>query len=173
MKRFVKTIIGVVRQLKLYIYKQRILYVSKSCGENLFIGGSSIVTPQTTIGNNVSFNGVRVIGSGLCKFGDYFHSGQELMILTSIHDYDTGRTIPYDFEKSIQKDVVIDDFVWVGSRVTIIGAIRIGKGAIIQAGAVVVKDVPDFAIVGGSPAKIIKYRDKEHFKKLLSEKKFH
>jgi acetyltransferase-like isoleucine patch superfamily enzyme len=68
--------------------------------------------------------------------------------------------------------VHIKDFVWCGNNVTIIPGITIGEGAIIAAGAVVVKDVPDCAIVGGNPAQIIKYRNKEAFYKLKSEKKF-
>lgn len=55
----------------------------------------------------------------------------------------------------------IENDVWIGERVSIINGIKIGNGAIIAAGAVVTKDVPPFAIVGGVPAKIIKYRFNE------------
>lgn len=50
---------------------------------------------------------------------------------------------------------------------------HIGEGVIVAIGSVVVKDVPPYAIVGGNPAKIIKYRDIEHFEKLKAEKRFH
>jgi acetyltransferase-like isoleucine patch superfamily enzyme len=50
--------------------------------------------------------------------------------------------------------------------------VSIGEGAIIAAGSVVTKDVPALGIVGGSPAKLIKYRDENHFNKLKSEQKF-
>jgi maltose O-acetyltransferase len=56
-----------------------------------------------------------------------------------------------------EKPVVIDD-VWIGGHVIILPGVHIGKGAIVGAGAVVTKDVPEYAIVGGSPAKVIKYR---------------
>ncbi len=54
--------------------------------------------------------------------------------------------------------IVVEDEVWIGTNALILSGVRIGKGAIVAAGAVVTKDVPAYAIVGGNPAKIIKYR---------------
>lgn len=54
--------------------------------------------------------------------------------------------------------VIIGNDVWIGANVVILPGVTIGNGAIIAAGAVVSKDVPDYAIVGGVPAKVIKYR---------------
>ena len=71
------------------------------------------------------------------------------------------------------KDVTIDDFVWLGSRVTILPGTKIGEGAIIQAGSVVHGEIPPYAIAGGNPAKVFKYRDIEHFKKLKAEGRFY
>ena len=68
-----------------------------------------------------------------------------------------------------KKQVVVDDYVWIGSDVIISGNVHIEEGAIVAIGSVVVKDVPRCAIVGGNPAKIIKYRDIEHFEKLKNE----
>ena len=61
-------------------------------------------------------------------------------------------------ETNERGDVVIGSDVWIGYRVTIIGPVTIGDGAIIGAGALVVSDVPPYAVVGGVPAKVIKYR---------------
>lgn len=59
-------------------------------------------------------------------------------------------------------DIYVDDDVWIGYGVTILSGVHIGQGAVIAAGSVVTKDVPSYAIVGGVPAKVIKYRfDKE------------
>lgn len=87
------------------------------------------------------------------------------------HDYEHGDAIPYG-DGFTSKTVIIDDFVWFGSNVTISGNVHIGEGAIVAIGSVVVKDVPPLAIVGGNPAKVIKYRDQEHFYRLKEQKKF-
>ena len=119
-------------------------------------------------GNNVNFNGMRISGLGKVLIGDNFHSGTECMIITSYHNYDQGAKIPYD-DTYISKDVVIEDNVWLGSRVIVLGGVTIGEGAIIQAGSVVIKDIPAFGIAGGHPAKVFKYRDIEHYNQLKEQ----
>jgi maltose O-acetyltransferase len=56
------------------------------------------------------------------------------------------------------KPVYIGDDVWIGGRVTILPGVHIGNGSVVGTGAVVTKDVPDYAVVGGVPAKVLKYR---------------
>ncbi len=68
--------------------------------------------------------------------------------------------------------VEIGSDVWIGSHTLIMEGVRIGNGAIIAAGAVVVKDVPDYAIVGGNPAKLIRYRFDEEEIAYLKELKW-
>ena len=60
----------------------------------------------------------------------------------------------------------------MGARVIVLGGVTIGEGAIIQAGSVVVKDIPKYGIAGGHPAKEFKTRDIEHYEKLKSMQKF-
>lgn len=63
------------------------------------------------------------------------------------------------FEEGTTKgDIIIEEDVWVGSNSCIMSGVHIGRGAIVGAGAVVTKDIPPYAIVGGVPAKILKYR---------------
>ncbi|MGE6167753.1 acyltransferase [Aeromonas media] len=116
-------------------------------------------TPHTHLGRNCHFNGFLIRGKGKVLIGDNFHSGKDVLIINSYHQYDGGDAIPYDSKNTIDKDVVIEDNVWVGDRVIILGGVRIGEGAIIQAGSVVVNDVQKCSIVGGAPAGHFKYRD--------------
>jgi len=143
----------------------------KSYQQPLYIGGKSIVTKTTTLGKNVNFNGMTIAGAGKVTIRDNFHSGKECMMITQFHNYE-GEKIPYD-ETYIIRDIVVEDNVWFGARVIVLGGVTIGEGAIIQAGSVVVKDIPKYAIAGGHPAKVFKYRNKEHYEKLKNEGKFH
>lgn len=130
-----------------------------------------IFTPNTEIGNNCHFNGMKIAGKGNVSIGDNFHSGENILILTSNHNYDTGKAIPYD-ETTVDGDVVIEENVWLGQNVTILQGVTIGEGAIIQTGSVVVSDIPPCAIAGGHPARVFKKRDEEHYYKLKNEGKF-
>lgn len=129
-------------------------------------------TSRVVCEEGFSTNGIRITGNGTVNIGKYVHTGSNCKIMLGSHDFDNGDSIPYG-NSYTSKTVKVGDFVWIGSDVTISGNITIGEGAIIAIGSVVVKDVPDFAIVGGNPAKVIKYRDIEHFKKLKAERKFH
>lgn len=67
----------------------------------------------------------------------------------------------FDVKKKREDDdlpVIIEDETWIGCNVTILKGVTIGRGAIVSAGSVVTKDVPCYSIVGGIPAKVLKYR---------------
>lgn len=66
-----------------------------------------------------------------------------------------GESTPETFSKG---DIVIDDDVWIGYGATIMSGVHVAQGAVIAAGAVVTKDVPAYAVVGGVPAKVIRFR---------------
>ena len=66
-------------------------------------------------------------------------------------------------------DIHIGNDVWIGNRVMVMGGVNIGNGAVVGAGALVTKDIPPYAIVGGVPAKIIRYRFPEHVISALEE----
>lgn len=155
-----------------WYWTNRTKLIVSSYGKNLKVNNPSYFIKNTYLGNNCNFNGIQIDGGGEVYFGNNFHSGTECRIITQSHNYDTGDAIPYD-ETYIKKKIIIEDNVWFGHNVIVTGNILIGEGAIIAAGSVVVKDVPKYAIVGGNPAAILKYRDIEHYNKLKSENKFH
>lgn len=164
---------NIIKNMKRNYYTSIVKGQCRRCGKNLCVNNLSSVTGNTILKDNVTFNGMKIQGGGTVIIGNYFHSGIECMMLTSNHDYDGGEEIPYDAHRKIYKDIIIEDCVWMGSRVLVLPGVRIGEGAIIQGGAVVSSNIPPYAIAGGNPAKVFKYRDKEHYIKLKKEKKFH
>ena len=142
-------------------------------GDNLKVNGKiKGVGRNVEIGDNCNFNnGTLILGKGEVKIGDYFHCGNQLTIITQNHNFDTGDAIPYSGYNL--KSVVIKNFVWCGHQVTILPGVTIGEGAIIAACSVVTKDVPDYAIFGGNPAKLIRMRDIKHFKEMQAKGKYH
>jgi acetyltransferase-like isoleucine patch superfamily enzyme len=94
-------------------------------------------------------------------------------LLGGEHQIDSISTYPfkvkcfgYDWEAGSKGDIIVSDDVWIGTNAIICSGVKIGQGAIVAAGAVVTKDVESYAIVGGNPAKIIKYR----FSEIIREK---
>ena len=88
-----------------------------------------------------------------------------VFLLGGNHEYQTISTYPFSkkvfndgIDSKLDGEIVVEDDVWIGYRSTILSGVRIGQGAIVAAGSVVTKDVPPYAIVGGVPAKVIKYR---------------
>ncbi len=153
-------------------YTCRALRKVQSHGEGVRVNAPCIFTPRTIIGNGCHFNGMRVAGKGSVSIGNHFHSGMDCLILTSNHNYDTGEALPYD-ATHVCRHVEIEDNVWMGDKVIVVGNVHIGEGAVLAAGAVVVKDVPPCAVVGGNPARILKYRNREHYDRLKAEGSFH
>lgn len=143
----------------------------KRYGKELRVNFPCTFTKNTIVENNCNFNGMHVSGKGNVTIGNNFHSGKECFIMSSFHNYDAGEKIPYD-STFISKDVIIGDNVWIGTRVIILAGVNIEEGAIIQAGSVVVNNIPYCAIAGGHPAKVFKYRDIEHYEKLKKEMQF-
>ncbi len=109
----------------------------------LKIGRSSI------IGHNVLLDARKNL-----TIGSNVNISSEVMIWTLQHDYND------EFFSAVGKETVIEDYVWICSRAIILPGVRVGKGAVIASGAIVHKDVPEFTVVGGVPAKFISNRSR-------------
>lgn len=100
------------------------------------------------------------------QIGNYCSIGPECVFMTGgEHPHDRLSTYPFRMKMGLAANesvtrgpVVLEDDVWLGFRVTVMSGVTIGRGAVVAAGAVVTKDVPPYAVVGGVPARIIKYR---------------
>lgn len=103
--------------------------------------------------------------------------GPNPTIITGDHRIDViGKFIIDSHEKLPENDapVVIEDDVWTGANITILKGVTIGRGTVVAAGAIVTKSCPPYSIIGGVPAKMLKYRFSideilEHEKKLYPE----
>lgn len=149
------------------------LIAKRTCGhyESIKANGYTRLTQNTSCGKNVNFNGCIIYGAGKVMIGANFHSGNGMKIITQIHNYQ-GEAIPYD-NTYITKDVIIEDNVWLGMDVTILSGVRIGEGAIIQAGSVVVNNIPKYCIAGGHPAKVFSKRDEMHYQMCKKNNLYH
>ena len=117
-----------------------------------------------------SYGGIKVyaVGSqGHLQIGRLCSIGPEVVfVFNNEHFTDCITTFPFkvkmlgskDSEASSKGGIVVADDVWIGCRATILDGVSIGQGAIVAAGAVVADDVPPYAIVGGVPAKVIRFR---------------
>lgn len=111
-----------------------------------------------SVGNNSGL-GIRCRVRGPLQIGDNVMMGPEVVILSSGHRFDrTDIPMCRQGSASSHHNTSIHSDVWIGARAIIMPGVEIGEGAIIGAGAVVTKDVPPYAIVGGVPAKVIRYR---------------
>ena len=131
-------------------------FVTK-CGENIRVKRNADISMFIEIGKHSELGSNCIIQSG-AKLGDYVIMGPDVKIYTKNHG--TQRTdIPIAVQEWEYKEVVIGNDVWLGANVIITPGVKIGNHVIVAAGAVVTKDVPDFALIGGVPARVIKYRN--------------
>ena len=119
------------------------------------------------LGSCGELNVVDFGGSNKLYIKNYVSIAQNVTFMLNAEHY-TNHVSTFPFKVKILKtdqlesfgygDIIVDDDVWIGYGAAIMSGVHIGQGAIVAAGAIVTKDVPPYAIVGGVPAKIIKYR---------------
>lgn len=165
----IRFLIHLIQERRVKSLKARL----RSCGDKVYIHPSvQIADPQlVSIGNNCHFqNDTKLFGcGGGIEIGDGTIFSHEIQVFARNHYYDGEdlKLLPYDERFSCEK-VVVGKYVWVGARSIILPGVTIGDGAVIGAGSVVTKDVPPCAVVGGNPAKILKYRNIEKYNELAA-----
>ncbi|MCX5685569.1 MAG: acyltransferase [Planctomycetota bacterium] len=102
--------------------------------------------------------GVNCQCSGLITIGKEVMMGPDVIILTVLHKTSDPTRSMRSQGAEPDMPVVIGDDVWIGTRAIILPGVTVHRGVVIGAGAVVTKDVPPYAVVGGVPARILKYR---------------
>ena len=128
------------------------------CGKHVNIEQGATFSSKVSLGD-YSGIGVNARINGRCTIGHHVMMGQDVVILTRNHAFE--RTDIPMMEQGFEEErpVVIGNDVWIGDRVIILPGVTVGDGSILAAGAVVTRDVPAYAIVGGVPARVIKMRN--------------
>lgn len=131
------------------------------CGKNIIIRKGAVFGSGDNIvlGNNsrIGAHSIIMVREQLI-IGDNVEMGPDVIILDYNHAFGS-RDIPIINQGySPAKQIVINDNVWIGARTIILPGVHIEKGAIIGAGSVVTKNIPEFSIAAGNPAKVLRYR---------------
>lgn len=127
-----------------------------SLGDLSYIAGYAYVTGEITTGHHCTINPYTVV-RGMVTLGDGVRIGAHASVLGFNHNSEDV-TRPIWQQGVSAKGIVIGDDVWIGSGAIVLDGVMIGSHCIIAAGAVVTKDVPEYAIVGGNPARVIRDR---------------
>lgn len=150
-------LIGVVGLIRVW-YVSKVLKIMAPCKKSKFENGVYISDARSIkIGQCCQINENVFIQGAI--IGNYVLVAPNVAILSKTHKYSTIDIPILDQGDSIEKIVIIDDDVWIGRNAILMPGIKIGKGAIVGAGAVVTKDVDAYTVVGGVPAKIINKRN--------------
>ena len=147
-------------------------------GSQVSIGRCSYLSTDCVVESNV-------------RIGRYFSIAPQVYIAPGEHDTNSATTHPLMYDPfwrkllsieekpeyssrmdSDARETVIGNDVWIGIRATVMRGVTIGDGAVVAAGAVVTRDVPPYAIVGGVPARIIRYRFSEEKIKALQDSRW-
>ena len=137
--------------IRLFIYRLAGIKIGKDSrihyGCHFFQPKNIRLGEDTIVGDHAFLDGRAPL-----SIGNHVDIASQVLIYNSKHDIDST-----DF-KPIEQEVQIGDYVFIGPRAIIMPGVKIGKGAIIAANAVVTKDVPPFHVVGGIPARFIRER---------------
>jgi acetyltransferase-like isoleucine patch superfamily enzyme len=138
-----------------HFYYRKILRIKMGKNSSIHLG--CIITGRNiTMGiNNVINRNCLLDGRGKLLIGNNTSISPDVHLITGDHDMNSPN---FSFRS---QDIIIGDYVWIGSRATVLPGVIIGKGAVVSAGSLVTKDVAEYQVVGGIPAKKIKERSKD------------
>lgn len=145
----------------------------KKIGKNVRFNGVSTIIggDKVELGDNVHIgNNAYIRAEGGLFIGDNTHISRNLILYTHNHNYE-GIALPYDNSFKFKR-VVIEKNVWIGMNVTILPGTHIMEGAIIGAGSVVTGKVEKCSIVVAPKAKLLSYRNLEHYEQLEKNNKY-
>ncbi len=168
-------------KLRVLYYRTRFAFLGSRTylGRELYVGGASRITignffscdrrcslyadgvGSLSIGDHVGFNievNINAASGGEISIGDHVLVGPGVFMRAADHKF--SRTdVSISQQGHMPGKITIEDGVWIGGNVTILGGVNVGKGAIVAAGAVVTGDVLPYSIVGGVPARHLKWRE--------------
>lgn len=127
------------------------------CGKNITVKSGADVSMFIEIGD-FSELGTRCMIHSDVTLGKNVIMGPDVKIYSRNHTFES-LTIPIQFQGKTTKPTFIGNDVWIGANVIILPGVTVGNHCILAAGSIVTKNIPDYAIVGGNPAKVIKYRN--------------
>lgn len=167
-KKILKLIFIIVELITKILYRYIILPIKKStfmeCGKNVYIGKRGLfiyrnisLKDNIFIGENASF----VCGIAKIYINSNVMMGPNVSLITGSHRINVIGKYMIDVKNKLpenDKDIIIEEDVWIGANAIILKGVTIGKGSIVAAGSVVTKDVEPYSIFGGNPAK--KLRDR-------------
>lgn len=126
------------------------------CGKRVDIGRKIAFSSEISLGNRSGI-GDEAYFIGKVKIGCDVMMGAKCAFIASNHGIADTR-IPMNQQPSMDKEIVIEDDVWIGYGCTVLAGVHIGQGSVVGAGSVVTKDIPAYTVAGGVPAKKIRDR---------------
>lgn len=130
---------------------------------NFTLGDKSLIEEFSTINNGVgdvtighqSIIGIGCTVIGPVEIGNHVMLAQNIVVSGLNHGYERV-DIPPSEQKTVTKKIIIKDNVWIGANCVITAGVTIGKHAVIGAGSIVTKDIPDYSVSVGNPSKVVK-----------------
>jgi maltose O-acetyltransferase len=127
------------------------------CGKNIRVKHNADISLNVKIGDYSELGQHSLIHADV-TIGNYVIMGPNVKIYTRNHNF-SDLSVPIALQGKSSQPTFVGNDVWIGANVVITAGVTVGDHAIIAAGSIVTKSVPKFAIVGGNPAKLIKYRN--------------